>query len=206
MLPRKQLGAADLTLAVGPEQEIYVWARTDYFTDGTAIGPVAVAHFVARGIEIRGIGTLRAPHQSVRLRMEKIGENESMLVASGKICSDTNTDCPREVYLVPLMSQLFRTTQLVVEGKPAGPAKYRTREVRESPPKDGWFVREELYRSLDIVDGVPVISEVLQVRDCEEHAGPDSCEERKEHPHRRKLEWREGAFYTVPSLWEERSP
>lgn len=200
-LPRKPLGDADLTLAVGAEGEIYLWARTDYFSDGTAVGPVALVKFVKRGVEVRGIGTLRAPNRRVRLRLEKFRDDDALLIASGEVCVDENA-CVRETVLVPLINQLFRSAQLSV-GEYVGPAKFRNHEVRVTQRSEGWVLREEIYRVIEFVEGQPVLAESLQVRECEIQAGEEVCEDRGEHPLRRQLEWKDGSFFSEPSLWEQ---
>lgn len=198
--PRRTPEEKDLTFAEGPDGYILVWARIDYFDDGTARGPVALARWVERGVEIRGIGTLWAPHTHARIRLEPFGDGEWVLVADGEVCLKGQPKCQREIYLLPLIEQRFVQAELV-EGDVRGPARISALEEREVPLPDGWVRRMKVRRSVRYGESALVMNEELSVRECDPRAEPEECVEHEAVRDRRELRWRERTFWTDPSSW-----
>ncbi len=203
-LPRRPLTDADLTFGEGPDGQILVWARIEHFDDGTAIGPVALARWVERGVEIRGIGTLWAPQRRARLRIEPLGEDAQLLVADGERCtSEDLRSCSHEIYLLPLVEQRFMQASLVEEDGASGPARVTTFERRDTPQPDGWIRRSEVQRRLRLNGDQTVISEAIRIRLCDPAARPELCQEQFSAQEDRPLAWQDGRFTTTRSAWQD---
>lgn len=190
----------DLTFAEGPDGYILVWARVDYFDDGTARGPVALARWIERGVEIRGIGTLWAPYAHARIRLEPFGDGEWVLVADGEICPKGQSKCEREIYLLPLIEQRFVQAELI-EGDVRGPARISALEQREEKLADGWVRRSKVRRSIRYGGASLMMNEELSVRECDPRSDPEECVEHETVRDRRELRWKDRAFWTDPSSW-----
>lgn len=204
-LPPAALGASDLTFAPGPEGHMLVWARVERFADGTARGPVALIRRVARGIEVRGIGTLWAPAGRVRLRLERFGELQ-LLVADSQVCASKLPDsCTRQVQLMPLVGQRFVAADLREEGSdaPAGPARVTMRERSDVRMDDGWMRRADVQRHVRVHDDHITIAEELRVRDCDPTASPETCRERLRVREDRPVAWKDGRFSAPASAWAQ---
>lgn len=209
-LPRRELTDADMTFSEGPDNTFLVWARIAFFADGTALGPVALARWTSRGLEIRGIGPLRAPMRRPRLRLEALGSDAQVLVADGELCpTDPTTSgkprCRREVYLLPLVQQRFLQAELVVEdGTSLGPARIYTFEQHDAPQRDGWIRRSEIRRSIRFKDAQITIGEAIRIRDCDPKTNLDVCDEHEAIHGEQTLVWRENRFVTTArSTWNE---
>jgi len=209
-LPRREVTDADLTFGEGPDNAILIWARIAFFADGTALGPVALVLWTSRGIEIRGIGTLRAPTRRARLRLEPLGSDAQVLVADGELCPDGPTTagkprCRREVYLLPLVEQRFLQAELLVEdGTSLGPARIFTFEEHDAPLRDGWIRHSEVRRSIRFKDAQVTIGEVIRIRDCDPKTNLEVCDEQEAIHGQHSLVWRENQFVTTArSTWNE---
>ncbi len=204
VLARRPLTDADLTFGEGPDGQLLVWARVEHFDDGTAMGPVALARWVERGVEIRGIGTLWAPQRRARLRIEPLGEDAQLLVADGERCtSEELRSCTHEIYLLPLVEQRFVQASLVEEDGGIGPARVVTFERRDTPQPDGWIRRSEVQRRLRLNSDQTVISEAIRIRLCDPSARPELCQEEFTAQEDRPLAWQDGRFTTTPSAWRD---
>ena len=203
-LPPRPLTDADMTFGEGPDGQILIWARITYFDDGTALGPVALARWVERGVEIRGIGTLWAPQRRARLRVEPLGEDAQLLVADGERCTgDDLSSCTHEIYLLPLVNQRFMQADLVVDDAPVGPARVVTVERRETPLPDGWVRRSDVQRRLRLSGDSTVISEVVRIRACDPKNKPELCQDEFRAEENRPLAWKDGRFTTSRSAWDD---
>lgn len=201
-LPRRPLVESDLTFGEGPEGQLLVWARVEHYADGTALGPIALAKWVERGLEIRGIGTLWAPARRTRLRIEPLGDAAQVLVADGERCSGPDhSTCARELVLLPLVEQRFVQAGLSIDGAPAGPARVLAAERRETLQPDGWVRRAEVQRRLRVVGAAAEIQESIQVRDCDPNTSPEQCQERLNVRDSRPLALESGRFATTRSAW-----
>jgi len=202
-LPSRPLTDKDMTFNEGPDGQVLVWARITQFDDGTALGPVALARWVDRGVEIRGIGTLWAPQRRARLRIEPLGDDAQMLVADGERCtSDDLKSCTHEIYLLPLVDQRFMQANFFVDDVSIGPARVVMTERRATTLSDGWVRRWDVQRRLRLDGNTPTISELLRIRLCDPTSKPELCreEERAEEDHR--LAWQGGRFTTSRSAWD----
>lgn len=204
-LPARPLTEADLSFGEGPDGALLVWGRVAFYADGTARGPVALVRWTARGIDIRGIGTLWAPYRRPRLRLEPLDDGQ-VLVADAEVCPTPDRPgarprCRREVYLLPLVEQRFVQSDLLEDGEPAGPARIATYEESAVTQKDGWIRRSEVQRSLRFKDTGITIAESVRVRDCDPAAGGSTCDEHELMRYERELAWEDGRFSTSRSAW-----
>ncbi len=207
-LAPRPLNEADLKFEPGPRGALLVWARVEFFADGTARGPVALARWAPRGLEIRGVGTLWAPERRPRLRLEPLGDDAQVLVATSEVCTPPTgaprgkARCRREIYLLPLLEQRFVQAELVEAGVPVGPARIVALEERESPRRDGWVRRSQVRRSVSFVDGHPQINERITHQDCDPKT--DQCDPQEAIREKRPLRW-DGQKFRVdkPSAWEK---
>lgn len=207
-LTPRPLTEGDLKFEAGPHGAILVWARVEFFADGTARGPVALARWAARGLEIRGVGTLWAPERRPRLRLEPLGDDAQVLVATSEVCAPPadaparKARCRREIYLLPLIDQRFVQAELIEAGAPVGPARIVALEERESSRRDGWVRRSQVRRSVSFVGGRPQINERITHQDCDPKT--DQCDTQEAIRERRPLTW-DGRSFTVekPSAWEK---
>ncbi|HEY0133758.1 MAG TPA: hypothetical protein VGB85_06745 [Nannocystis sp.] len=203
-LPARPLTDADMTFGEGPDGQVLIWARITYFDDGTALGPVALARWVERGVEIRGIGTLWAPQRRARLRIEPLGEDAQLLVADGERCTGEDLrSCIHEIYLLPLVNQRFTQAELVVDDTPAGPARVVSVERRDTPLPDGWVRRSDVQRRLRLSGDSTVISELIRIRVCDPKNQPEMCQEEYRAEENRPLAWKDGRFTTSRSAWDD---
>lgn len=201
-LQREALTADDLTFAQISDDDVLVWARVDKLENGDAIGPVALVHWVARGVEVKGIGTVQAPAQRVRMRLEAVGEDLQVLVLESETCPpDQPNNCSREAQIVPLADQRFVSAPMIEDGEDRGPARFVLSDSREEPLKDGWIRRYELQRRLEF-DGLSVaVQENIKTRDCDPKAPAAPCEEHVAANEKRTLVFKEGMLYTSRGAW-----
>ena len=207
LLPSRPLGESDLTFAPAPDGQLLVWARVQHYADGTARGPVALVRWVARGVEVRGIGTLWAPTRRVRLRLEQLGELALLVADSERCASDLPSSCARELQLLTLVGQRFMQVDLHEEGAlPESrdpPARIATYERTDTPLDDGWIRRADVSRHVQIRGARIAIAEELRVRDCDPSAVPELCSERLRVREERPLTWRDGRFSAPASAWAQ---
>ncbi len=170
-LPGRARTGDDLSFATTRDGAVLVWARLFEFPDGTARGPVVLAHWVDHGLEIRGVGSLRAPARRVRLRLEHLPGDHRLLVAEGEACAvDAATPCPRSAVLLPLVDQRFLVADLVEGDEPPRPALLRLDEAHEQTRNDGSIRRLEVHRRLELTSETPSLHALIQVHDCQPDA------------------------------------
>ncbi|MBL9104853.1 MAG: hypothetical protein JNL82_28165 [Myxococcales bacterium] len=203
-LPREPRTDADISFSDVSDGEVLVWARIDSLENGDGLGPVGLARWIARGLEIRGIGSLQAPAQRVRMRLEAYGDIR-MLVVESEACPKDQPEaaaCPREVQVLPLENQRFVSAHMVENGVDKGPARFLLIDSREETLKDGWTRKYALQRRLEF-DGVSaVVHENITTKDCDPKNPSATCEEHVAAQEKRVLEFRDGALHTTPSAWD----
>lgn len=174
-LPPRPRTPDDLSFGTSKDGALLVWARLFDYADGTARGPVVLARWVPQGLEIRGVGSLRASARRVRLRLEHAADHP-LLIAEGESCPATCADdkncpesqvpCPREAVLLPLVDQRFLGADLIEGEHPPRPARLRLDERHEFPRADGSTRRLEIRRRLDLRGPSPALHAAIRVRDC----------------------------------------
>jgi hypothetical protein len=203
-LDRSARTADDITFSDAAEGEILVWARIDALENGDGLGPIALARWVARGVEIRGIGSLQAPAQRVRMRLEPLGEDVRMLVVESETCPKDQPEaaCPREVQVLPLENQRFVSAHMIESGKDVGPARFLLVDAHEEPLKDGWIRKYALQRRLEFDGTTAVVHENITTKDCDPKQPATPCEEHIAAQEQRVLTYKDGALQTTPSAWD----
>lgn len=190
-LPPRLLSEADITFAEAPGGYFLVWARLRHFTDGTALGPVALARWVDRGVEVRGIGTLWMPASRPRLRLEELGDDR-VLVADAMVCqAGADKRCGREVHLLPLIRQHFIQTDLFEAGELTGPTRFLTYERRTVPGANGWTNLTEVRRVIRFKGGKITVAELIRTGDCDPATDLQVCDGEITSSDERLLLWDE---------------
>jgi hypothetical protein len=103
-----------------------VWVMTDRFTNGEAIGPIALAEFQGERVAVRATGTLRTYPRRARLRLETIS-NRRVLIGEGELCTEENNplSCHRQARLLLLRGDRFHAEPLrSATGRCIGPARF----------------------------------------------------------------------------------
>ena len=166
--PRPLDGEKDLELIALEEGKALVWVRTDYFEDGDALGPIAVAEYRKNGLAIRALGALRANPNRVRLRLEPMGEG-TVLVVESMVCPEGGdaSKCARVMRLVPREGDRFVERPLFDEKTNAclGPATFPLAKFEELQRDDGTIRRFELARTIDFEEGVVTVNEQVTIKD-----------------------------------------
>lgn len=209
LLPPRPLTDADLTFEEAPGGYMLIWARLRHYSDGTAIGPVALARWVDRGVEIRGVGTLWMHANRPRLRLEALGDDAQVLVADAMVCTTataaaTGAPCGREVQLLPLINQRFIQAALVENGAPAGATRFLTFERVTSPGSGGWTKLAEVRRVLRFKGGKITVAERIHTGECDPKTNLDVCDNINDSWDERQLRWeiKQGRFEIERSAWK----
>jgi hypothetical protein len=126
-----------------------VWAISRHFSDGEALGPVALVESTPRGLSVRALGALRALPRNVKLRLERVGSTE-VLVAEGERCSKEDSGlCTRRARLMPLRGGRFVGEPLrTAEGTCSGPAIFHLYRSATSRLPSGWIRKYEMTSGL----------------------------------------------------------
>jgi hypothetical protein len=205
-LDKRRLTDGDVTFTQGEDGALLVWARIQDLGNGDALGPVALVRWVERGLEVRGIGSIQAPAQRARLRLEALGEDAQVLVVESENCpkdQGPKTPCTREAQLLPLVEQRFVSAPMIEDGVDIGPARFIMSDHFEETLKDGWTRRFDLVRKLEFVDGVAIVDEAIRTKDCDPKNSATPCEERIAASERRPLNFKDGVFVTPRSAWKQ---
>jgi hypothetical protein len=107
-LEAEPLDEHDLVVSHLGEGRRLVWAQTEHYSNGEAMGPVALAVFDPRGVSVTTLGVLRAYGSRVQLRLDRLGDGQ-VLVAEGDACADEHDPrtCVRGIRLVPVGRRRF---------------------------------------------------------------------------------------------------
>lgn len=202
-LPARPRTPDDLSFGTSSDGALLVWARLADYPDGTARGPVVLARWVTRGLEIRGVGSLRAPAHRARLRLETLSSGPPILIAEGESCppttSPTNQPCPREAVLLPLIDQRFLAADIIEGPEPPRTARLRLDEHQELPRPDGSIRRLEIRRRVDIHTAL-LLHAAIRIRDC---TSDDRCNDHLTLVDARPLELTGLTFVTAEDPWQQ---
>ena len=103
----------DLLLTpAGEAGQALVWIRTEYYEDGYAMGPIALAEWTRRGIAVRSLGPLRAHPNKIRMRLEPMDAGR-VLVVESNVCEPETKKCRRVMRLLPMVGYRFEERPLV---------------------------------------------------------------------------------------------
>lgn len=203
-LPNRPLTEDDLVVDDAADGMQLVWVKTAHYQDGSAVGPVALIEWTKKGIAVRGLGSLRAHASKARMRMERSGDTQVLVVESDK-CDDQGKHCQRMMRLLPLLNMRFSSVPLKKEddGSCLGPAEFALFEQHVSILPDGWNRKFEINRSVTFKGDVPLIAEVVTIRD-QDPAQPDAPpQEFRDAQTERRLVYDARSFETRRSLWDE---
>lgn len=164
-LPDRPLDEQDLVITDLEGDGFLVWAQAHHFTDGDALGPVAIASWTRRGIRIAAVGPLRGPAKHVRLRLEPLGDGQ-VLIVEGDACLPDGSACTRVVRVVPIIDDQFVDKPMRLdEGGCGGPATFplsASKEILVDPTRKRRFA---LQRNVVIKDGLGIVSEEAVIKD-----------------------------------------
>jgi len=166
--PRPLDGEKDLEIVALDEGKALVWVRTDYFEDGDALGPIAVAEYRKNGLAIRALGALRANPNRVRMRMEPMGAGTVLVVESMVCPADGDASkCARVMRLLPREGDRFVERPLYDEKTNAclGAATFPLTKTEEVKRDDGTIRRFELARTIDFEEGTVTVNEQVTIKD-----------------------------------------
>jgi hypothetical protein len=202
--PRPLDGEKDLEITALDEGEALVWVRTDYFEDGDALGPIAIAEYRKNGLAIRALGALRANPNRVRMRLEPMGE-ATVLVVESMVCPpDDPQKCARVMRLLPRDGDRFVERPLYDEKTNAclGPATFPLSRVEEIKRDDGTIRRFELARTFDFEEGVVSVDEQVTIKDIDPTQPDAPPAVFRKAQIERKLELDATGLKTSEPLWE----
>ncbi len=167
-LPSRPLdGEQDLEVIGIDDGKALVWVRTEYFEDGDALGPIAIAEFRKNGIAIRALGPLRANPNRVRMRLEPMGETRVLVVESMVCEPDDPNKCARVTRILPQEGMRFMERPLLDDetGECLGPATFALARSEEITRDDGIIRRFELARTINFEEGVVTVNEQVTIKD-----------------------------------------
>jgi len=105
--PAEKLGEEDLVLETLQAGQRLVWVMTRRFTNGEALGPVALVETTEQGFRVEALGSLRAMAKNTTLRLEKV-RGTQILVAEGDACTPGGEEvCRRHARIMPLRTNRF---------------------------------------------------------------------------------------------------
>lgn len=140
-----------------------VWAIVRRFSNGEAMGPVALVEATPRGLAVRALGTLKAMPKSARLRLERIGGIEVLLV-DGERCwgKEDPKMCQRVVRIMPLRGNRFVAEPLVAQdGKCMQPANIALSRTATQSLTGKWLRKYEYSSALTVApDGIHVAEQI----------------------------------------------
>jgi hypothetical protein len=172
-LPPVPVKPEDLVLSSTSDLERLVWAGADRLADGQAEGPVVLAEFTDKDVEVRAIGTLRALPQRGRLRLVKVQDRmqeRMLLVAEGEHCPPSSKaagpgKCFRGARLMVLAGQRFEPQPLRRDdGKCLEPAFFPTARTQEVTGRDGSRQQVALSSKLEFAPDRVLVHEDVEVR------------------------------------------
>ncbi|MBK7825159.1 hypothetical protein [Nannocystis sp.] len=205
-LPARSRTPDDLSFGTSSDGALLVWARLVDYPDGSARGPVVLARWVAQGLEIRGVGSLRAPARRVRLHLERLADGHPLLIAEGESCPSSTTwpsgqatSCAREAVLLPLVDQRFLAADIIEGREPPRPARLRLDDRRELPRPGGGVRRIEVRRRIDL-RAAPALHAAIRIRDCSPAA---ACDDHLTLVDARPLELSGLTFVTAEDPWQQ---
>lgn len=162
-LPMQALTVDEMIITEMRLDQKLVWAIVRRFSNGEAIGPVALVDATPRGLAVRALGTLKALPKSARLRLERINGIE-VLLAEGERCwgkEDPKT-CQKIVRLMPLRGNRFVGEPLLSQdGKCMQPANIALSRNGTQTLSSKWLRKYEFTAALSVApDGIHVAEQI----------------------------------------------
>jgi hypothetical protein len=167
-LPPRPLDEEEDLLLTPTEEggQALIWIRTEYYEDGYAMGPVALAEWTKRGIAVRALGPLRAHPNKIRMRLEPMDKGR-VLVVESNVCEPETKKCRRVMRLLPLIGYRFEERPLVdaATGDCLGPSTFDLFKEKTVELDDGRQRKFQLTRSFDFSEGNVVLTEQVKIED-----------------------------------------
>ncbi len=202
-LPARPLDEQDLVITDREGDDFLVWAQAHHFTDGDALGPVAIASWSRRGIRIAAVGPLRGPAKHVRLRLETLSDGQ-VLIVEGDACPPDGGACTRVVRVVPIIDDQFVDKPMRLnEGGCGGPATFplsATREITVDATKKRKF---RLQRNVVIKDGLGIVHEEAIATDIDSNQPNAEGVEFRRFSKARELLLDKDGLLVQKGIWED---
>ncbi len=172
LIPQRAITDDDVVVSRLSGNLRLVWVITDRYTNGDAVGPVALTEFLSDNrVVVRAIGTVRNFPKRVRMKLETIGERR-VLVHEGEVCGneEDRSTCQRSARMMLLRNvtsggggaRFLPEPLRSVRGRCYGPARFDFTRNAEVPLPTGWRRRFELSTAILVrTDGVQVHETVL---------------------------------------------
>lgn len=144
-----------------------VWVITDRFSNGEAVGPVALTEFADDNrVVVRAIGTIRNYPKRARMRLDTVGERR-VLVHEGEICAndEDRSTCRRAARLMLLRpagqggARFLQEPLRSIHGRCYGPARFEFQKDDSVTLPSGWR------RTFQLATSIEVRHEGVQVRE-----------------------------------------
>ncbi|MFP2929109.1 hypothetical protein ACLESO_28690 [Pyxidicoccus sp. 3LG] len=164
--PPEKLTEQDLVLETLQAGTRLVWVLTRRFTNGEALGPVAMVETTEQGFRVEALGSLRAMPKNAKLRLEQV-KGTQILVAEGDACTtDGEEVCRRHARLMPLRNNRFFTESVSDKARACLGAAWfpLSRELTFDLP-NGLRRKFELTSTLSFAEGGISVQEQVQVSD-----------------------------------------
>jgi hypothetical protein len=205
LLPPRALTDADLLIQAGPNGTSLVWIMASHYADGTASGPVAVVEWVATGIAVRALGSLRAEPRGARLRVEAAGGQRILVVESEACPSADPGPCTRIVRLLPILAGRIASVPLVGDDPNTclGAPAFALFEQHTAQLDDGRLRRFEIVRSVRFDGDVAEVAEQVRIEDSDPSQPEAPAQQFRAAANHRPLRFEGGWFQTRPSLWAD---
>lgn len=152
----------DLLVAQVDANKVVLWAATDEFVDGQAVGPVSLALWTEDGIEIHAAGVLRGFRTGARVRMHHASGIPVLVLESDRCTPDGK--CTRVGQFVPVLARRFREVPVHETGRGCiGRPQFALTRDQEIAIDDKWVRRFRLVRNIELVDGGIMLNDLVTV-------------------------------------------
>jgi hypothetical protein len=203
--PDRPLGPEDVIVSKLGEDFRIVWVVTNRYASGDGLGPVAVVELRPRRLIVRAIGHLRANPVRPKLRLEKLGERE-VLVVEGEICGSADpSSCARSARVMPLERDRYVAAAVASEqGACVSPALFDLGREESLSLPSGWRRRYRLDATLAFLPTSLRVKEAVVVSDFDPRHPNTPARPYRRAEAESELRWEKGRFVTgSTSLWEK---
>ena len=202
--PRDTLEDGDTIVEILKPGLRLVWILTRRYSNGEALGPVALVENVHEGYEVRVLGSLRSFSRQARLRLQHVG-NWDVLHAEGDQCTEeTPPTCRRMARLLPIRQGRFISEPILSsEGKCLGPGWIPLSREQTFELPNGRHRRMEQTTTLGFDKDRVTLHEQVEVTDSDprQPALPPKLYRRAEAERAISFE-KARTVGTAPSLWQ----
>ncbi|MCP3144847.1 hypothetical protein [Pyxidicoccus xibeiensis] len=201
--PPEKLTEEDLVLETLQAGSRLVWVITRRFTNGEALGPVALVETTEQGFRVEALGSLRAMPKNAKLRLETV-KGTNVLVAEGDACTPGDEEvCRRHARIMPLRNNRFFTESVSDKARACLGAAWfpLSRELTFDLP-NGLRRKFELTSTLTFAEEGISVQEQVQVSDSDPQQPDVAPRLYRRAQDVRTLELADNALVSgKPSLW-----